>query len=283
MNYTDLRKLSLEFRRLSSNLLNSTDDNADVNLSRFLRFINGNELISSILQEKIANTEFDFKECFDFEAHGWAGLYIPKDEESHLKAQYDYMTFIDSTEKISVRNQAMRYCWSDKKINIIIQKFLDMAFKSLIDFINDQISMQMIIMDEERKTAYGNTFIQNIETVNGAANQQAEGVINNYNSSSDISCILELIDKIIPTISSLTFMDEAETENVKDDLEMIQEQLKSKEPKKNRLKKALSGIKTFIADLSTKVAVSVASGAIISTDWAELLQKLETFIENLPK
>ena len=39
MNRLELRKLSLEFRRLSSNLLNSTGGTADVNLSRFLKFI----------------------------------------------------------------------------------------------------------------------------------------------------------------------------------------------------------------------------------------------------
>ena len=44
MNRLELRKLSLEFRRLSSNLLNSTDDTADINLSRFLKFIDENEL-----------------------------------------------------------------------------------------------------------------------------------------------------------------------------------------------------------------------------------------------
>ena len=39
----------------------------------------------------------------------------------------------------------MNYCWSDKKINAIMQNFLDMAFKPLIDFINDQFSMEMIL------------------------------------------------------------------------------------------------------------------------------------------
>ena len=42
MNRLELRKLSLEFRRLSSNLLNSTNDTADINISRFLKFIDGN-------------------------------------------------------------------------------------------------------------------------------------------------------------------------------------------------------------------------------------------------
>lgn len=77
----------------------------------------------------------------------------------------------------------MNYCWSDKKINTIIQNFLDMAFKPLIDFINDQLSMEMIVYDEEAKAMGGNTYIQNIETVNGSASQQNSGVINTYNTN----------------------------------------------------------------------------------------------------
>ena len=118
MNRLELRKMSLEFRRLSSNLLNSTDDTADINLSRFLKFINGNP---------------------------------PEDEACHIKAQYDYLLFINNEDKVNVRGQAMRYCWSSKKLNDNIQSFLDMAFKPLIDCINDYLSMEMIVCDEEAK------------------------------------------------------------------------------------------------------------------------------------
>lgn len=52
MNRVELRKLSLEFRRISSNFLNSTDDTADVNLSRFVNFITENEILKIISQIK---------------------------------------------------------------------------------------------------------------------------------------------------------------------------------------------------------------------------------------
>ena len=60
-----------------------------------------------------------------------------------------------------------------------------MAFKPLIDYINDQLSMEMIVYDEEEKAMGGNTYIQNIETVNGSASQQNSGVINTYNTTND--------------------------------------------------------------------------------------------------
>jgi hypothetical protein len=279
MNRLELRKLSLEFRRLSSNLLNSTDDTADINLARFVKFIEGNELISTFIKNKILGVDYDFKKCFDIDDSDWPDFNPPEDEACHIKAQYDYLLFINNEDKTSVRGQAMQYNWSSRKINDNIQSFLDMAFKPLIDFINDQLSMQMIVCDEETKTMGGNTYIQNIGNVNGSANQQHSGVINAYNTTNDVSSMMTLIDKLLSSLPELLGIDKEEIENVKDDLEMVQEQLKSDKPKKNRIGKALVGIKKFAEDFSMKLAVTLATGAVTGTDWSMLLQQLESFIK----
>lgn len=278
MNRLELRKLSLEFRRLSSNLLNSTNDTADINLSRFLKFINGNELISGIIQDKISGVDYDFKKCYAIGCSGWADYNPPEDEACHIKTQYDYLTFINNEDKVNVQGQSMRYCWSSRKINDNIQSFLEMASKSLIDFINDQLSMEMIVLDEEAKAMEGNTYIQNIETVNGSASQQNSGVINTYNTTNDTGSMLELIDKLLASLPEIQGVDAEEIENVKDDLEMVQEQLKTDNPKKNRIGKALVGIKKFAGDFSMKLAVTLAAGAVTRADWGMLLQQLENFI-----
>lgn len=279
MNRLELRKLSLEFRRLSSNLLNSTNDTADINLSRFLKFIDGSDLISAFIKDKIADIDYDFRECFGIDNSGWADFNPPEDENRHIKAQYDYLLYINSEDRLSVRGQAMRYCWSSKKINDNIQSFLDMAFKPLIDFINDHLSMEMIVYDEETKAVNGNTYIQNIGTVNGAANQQDGGVINTYNTTSDTGSMIALIDKLLASLPEIHGVASEEIENVKDDLEIVQEQLKSDTPKKNRIGKALIGIKKFVGDFSMKLAVTLAAGAVTATDWSMLLQQIESFIK----
>ena len=279
MNRLELRKLSIEFRRLSSNLLNSTDETADINLSRFLKFIDGNDLISGFIKDKISGVDYDFKKCYAIGCSGWADFNPPEDEACHIKAQYDYLLFINNEDKVNVRGQAMRYCWSSRKINDNIQSFLDMAFKPLIDFINDNISMEMIIYDDMEKTTGGNTYIQNIETVNGSANQLNSGVINITNTANDINSMLTLIDKLLSSLSEIQGVDSEEIENVKDDLEIVQEQLKSDTPKKNRIKKALAGIKKFAGDFSMKLAVTLAAGVVTQTDWSSLLQQIENFIK----
>lgn len=279
MNRVELRKLSLEFRRISSNLLNSDDDTADVNLSRFLKFIKGNELIKGYIDQKIVDVDYDFKVCFDCEAYDWVNFNPPEDEACHIKAMYDYLIYINTEEKICVRGQAMRYRWSDKSINVIIQKFLDMAFKPLIDFINDQLSMDMIVMDEEMKAMGGNTFIQNIETVNGSANQQGSGTINSYNTVNDTSDTLALIDKLLLSLDAIQDVDAGEIESVRDDLEVVQEQLNADVPKKSRISKALAGIKKFVGDFSMKLAVSWATNKVTNTDWSNLIQQIDDIIQ----
>jgi hypothetical protein len=260
-------------------LLNSTDDTADINLARFVKFIEGNELISTFIKNKILGVDYDFKKCFDIDDSDWPDFNPPEDEACHIKAQYDYLLFINNEDKTSVRGQAMQYNWSSRKINDNIQSFLDMAFKPLIDFINDQLSMQMIVCDEETKTMGGNTYIQNIGNVNGSANQQHSGVINAYNTTNDVSSMMTLIDKLLSSLPKLQGIDKEEIENVKDDLEMVQEQLKSDKPKKNRIGKALVGIKRFAEDFSMKLAVTLATGAVTGMDWSMLLQQLESFIK----
>lgn len=281
MNRIELRKLSLEFRRLSSNLLTSTDNTANINLSRFLKFINENELIKGYIDSRIAGVDYNFRICYDLDSTGWADFNPPEDENCHIKAQYDYLTFINNEENVGVRTQAMRYCWSDRKINNQIQKFLDMAFKPLIDFINDQLSMEMIVYDEEAKTMNGNTYIQNIETLNGSANQQDSGVINTYYTNNDTTAMISLIDKLVSSLAEIPDVSSEEIENVKDDLEMVQEQLKTDAPKKNRMSKALNGIKKFVGDFSMKLAVSLATGAVTGADWNLLIQQLESFIDKI--
>ena len=141
--------------------------------------------------------------------------------------------------------------------------------------------MEMIVMDEERKVNLGDTYIQNIETLNGTVNQLGRGTINNYNTNNDIVAMLSIINKIIPSLLEITNIDNDEIDSVKDDLEVVQEQLRNSMPKKNRLSKALLGIKKFVKEYSMELAVNIATNAVIGADWNALIQQLECFIKNI--
>ena len=67
----DLKFLSLDFRRKSSQLLNSDEHNADVNLCRFVDFIESTPTLRGIVHDVADRTEYDFLEnvfCLRMEA-----------------------------------------------------------------------------------------------------------------------------------------------------------------------------------------------------------------------
>ena len=68
---------------------------------------------------------------------------------------------------------------------------------------------------------------------------------------------------------------------MRDDLESISEQVSSPTPKKNRLQKALAGIKKFFSDFSMKIAVGCAVNGVTSLDWTSIIEQVETFIQTI--
>ncbi len=59
---------------------------------------------------------------------------------------------------------------------------------------------------------------------------------------------------------------------------MVQEQLKTDNPKKNRIEKLFVGIKSLQTIFSKELVVTLAVGAVTGADWGMLLQQLENFI-----
>ena len=274
-----LKLLSLDFRRKSSQLLNSDQHDADVNLCRFVDFIENTPMLHNIVHGVVDVTEFDFKECFLIDGGSWIGIQVPIDEKKHVKAMYDYANYIANSETESIVYQAQRYPCGSSKWSEIIQNYLNDAIKPLIDFINDSISKEIILMQQEENAV---SMTQNIGTVNGNVVQQQHGNVNITNqngiSSEDLN---GLIEKIMASLPEIKDVDAEEVDSVKDDLESLQEQIQSPAPKKNRMQKALNGVQKFFSDFGMKVAVTVAAKAVTSQDWTALIQQAQLFIGNL--
>ncbi|MBR1702842.1 MAG: hypothetical protein IJ716_12885 [Lachnospiraceae bacterium] len=282
MNYTDIRRISLEFRRLSSNLLTSDRDNVDVNLDRFYEYINNNSFIADIIHKTIDSVDYDYKKCFIIRHAEWSSIEIPREEKCHIKAMYDFMTYIVTSENESVFNLALQFNCGSNSFNDMIRYLLEKSFKPLIDYINDKVSIEMMIMDGNRREESGNTFVQNIQNLHGNANQQGGGIITTYTTNNEHSAeLMGLLEKIINSLDTFNEINKEMLDNVRDDLESIQEQIVSDNPKKNRLQKALNGIKSFVGQLPVNIVASTAANAITSADWASLIQYIEAFISFL--
>ena len=216
ITYKELKETCLSFRRLSSNFLNSTENNASALIQRFKSYIDTTPFISELIQNTISGLEYDYHECFKKDVYGgWSVIQPPVDEACHVKAMYDYLSAIIDNNA-NVLGAAMSYCPTAKKFDDIIRQFLDEAFKPLIDFINDSFKKEMILLEEERTPA----FTQNIGKVYGTVNQQASGTINSiaYVYPAQAEQILELIGKIMPCIDMISDVPDDALEDVKDDL-----------------------------------------------------------------
>ena len=278
----ELRILSLDFRRLSSNFLNATSENACVLSKRFLAFLDENFFIHQLLTEKFDGVSYDFRDCFkdhDLDGCGWSEIDPPVDESCHLKAMYDYLTDIIQKGG-NICRAAMSYPHSADSYDDIIQDFISQAFKPLIDFITDSISKEMVLTEEEIKVPISSV-TQNIHTVNGTV-VQGTGNITTTNTTvtNDVKSLLELIDKLKPAVDVMDVAHDIK-ESIKDDLDILSEQMSSTAPKKSRMQKALNGVKKFAADFGMKLAVSAATGAITGADWSALTSQMETFCLNL--
>lgn len=281
MDAVTMRKKSLAFRRLSSNLLTSTREDADVNLARFAKYIDEDEYTKQLIHDRIDGIEYDFADCFQIHGSGWAGLNIPLDEDCHLKAQYDFIKYI--LDGKNVLGIAMHYpSPKGAKYDDIIRDFLSMAFKPMIDYIVDSMSMEMIVMDEQNKVP---SMVQNINTLQGNAIQQSgEGTINvTANVSEEATELLGTINMLIGELKNITTSHNEEIESVLDDLESLKEQINSDSPKVSRMKKALTGIKSFGKDVLAQLIAGYVSGAMLQTNWPVLIQQAETYITGFLK
>jgi len=282
MTYGDLRELSLDFRRLSSSFLNSTQETASVLIQRFKAYIDNTLFISELLKKATDSVEYDFNDCFRRkELGGWHEMAPPVEEACHIKAMYDYITAIIDNNA-NVLGVAMSYYHSSRKIDDQIQSFLQNAFKPLIDYINDSISKEMIIVEEEAKR-HSLSMAQNIENVHGTVIQQGTGSITSYTHvvNSESQAILDLLERIIPSLEKISGVPGDVVEDVKDDLLSISEQVKSPSPKKSRLHKGLSGIKKFAGEFALKLGVTLAATAVTQTDWQNLISQVEIFLASL--
>ena len=137
------------------------------------------------------------------------------------------------------------------------------------------------LLEEERSVAQS-PITQHFGAFYGTFNQQGSGTITSYNTTNASAAdIVEILDKILPSLDHIQDVPQDVIDDIKDDLESVTEQIVASNPKKNRLQKALAGVKKFTSDFAMKLAVTWATGAVTSTDWDAVIEKLQAFISTL--
>lgn len=265
------RLLSLDFRRIASNMLRTDYSTSTVHFLRFKQYIDTQPIIHQIVNDKISKIEYDFTNCFQIDNNGWNEIAPPINESEHLKAIYDYMTHLISNNQ-EVVDVAVSYYHSGEKYNDIVRSFLEDSVKPLVDFIIDSLSKEIMILEEDKM---GAGIVQNIEHNYGTANIANRDIHSvNTTTATDIAEICKLINNIRPFINS-SDLDPEEKESLIDDLDVIEEQVTSERPKESRLKKAYGNFTNFIS----RAPDAIKAVTTFASNSQDLIEKVKTFME----
>ena len=147
MNMEDLRKISFEFRRVSSDMLNSITDDNNVYLIKFREFIDDNKIIKDYIDSKVKYSSIDWQKSFIEEDCVYKSVIIPKNKNYHIKAMYDYLVVMTDRNK-SLNGEAFNFHLGRCKVNERIQFYLNRVFLPLIHYINDYLIEEMIALQE---------------------------------------------------------------------------------------------------------------------------------------
>ena len=270
---TKLRQISQDFRRVSSALLLTTVNDDMAYVKRFYTYINGEPVIKSLIDAAINESDYDCEQFIVDDGMNRQKFNIPEKEVDHVKAMYDLLQgLVEHDPPINLSG----YCYGfdyKRNFNESIKSFLDKAFRPLINFVTGSLSKEMMVLEQKIPRVQ---YTQNIQTVQGTANM-GENVTSHNNTfvQSDLKEIMDLMAVFKDAIENSS-LDAEEKESALDDLMQIKEQLESDAPNQTRMKKAVSGIKSFIGDLTTKVAANM-----IACNAPEIVAAGNAFLQGL--
>ncbi len=233
----EYKKISLEFRRYASNVLNTEYNNYNAPLYRFKNYIDTQPIIKKIIEKATNNVDADYKDYFLMEKNGWSNINIPIDEKEHIKVMYDFMTYIVDN-KLDVQGIALKFYCESRKLTDILRNFLSRSFKPLIEYIVDELSKEIMLLEESN---LGIRIDGNSGNINLATNNS---IINATNNSNNVKEIIDLANRIKEILSNEQIEKEYK-ENIIDDIDIITEQVENSIQKPTRVKKALENIKKF--------------------------------------
>ena len=274
MELIDYRKASLKFRRLSSKMLITTYEEGNLHLIRLKRFMDSDKIIKKIISEKISNIKFDYKsnDFISLEDGYWAQINPPIDEDTHMKAIYDYLTDM-TKEEVDLRGIASKFHHESNKYTDKVRNYIEIVFKPLADYIVGVLSEEMMYLENKNDKCAGIVVNQTIGN-NYGANNFAQGNITSNNTVNVGTDEKENIKSLIVEISRMLKDINIDTdikEDVIDELEVIQEQIESETPKPRRIKKACEGISTFI----TKLPSNIEKSTLLVNSITKLLKNIE--------
>lgn len=238
-------------------MLNSKYDDDLLYLIRFKEFIDKNDAIQEILNNLWIGLSENYSREFIIKDKntGWNSINAPINEAEHLKLIYDYLNTIIEEDMNLAGVSRMFLFTSSRKFNDNIRAFLNKVFKPLVDYINDQLSQKIIELTGLSQNMPQIT--QNIENNYGTTSAVGNGSISSVNTiSMDNDSIEKLCSDVLSELIKSNFLSNDDKEVVIDDVETIQSEMSSSNPKKIKIKKAWISIQAILHKIPTGITVA---------------------------
>lgn len=251
LNKKDLRKIMYDFNSISNRLMQADFHDYNSILKKFLMFISNTEIINEFIKD-CGNCEFNLEEEFSQIQNSYGNLTFTLGETVHEEVcnVFAYLNFINDNDIDICDRIAMGYSGSTKYQDMV-KGFNDRVVYVLIRHIEGYLTKIGIDMGVDEK----NTF--NITVKNGQVN------IANDNSTliayNNISFDPNELNKLILNVKKISQKEQLtsdDEEQLNCNLEVISEELKSKQPRKSFIKTAVEGIKMIKGTAEFAAAVT---------------------------
>lgn len=243
----ELQKISINFRRVSSDFLSCTESSYHRMLKKFLNYVNNTPVIKKFIDDNGVKL-YDF--TYLKGSSDRIEFYLPVDNSDEIAYIYQLLTFVSDKE---FGIFPLTFMYGSHKAGNKIQSFNNEIIKPLIDHINTYLTE--IKIDSGFQDNYG---VTNQFTFK----QDFKGQINSASGSSTITAhqtykeadIEEIKDYSKDFLSALT---ESQEINKEDKLALIEllevtiQNLEKEEPKKTIIKIAMEKIKNVTENVDT--------------------------------
>lgn len=254
-NKKELKKQSRDFRVISSRTLTSDFQMFGDNLKRLINFIDNNEIIKKYIDSCVSEDD-NFKIADDVNQvcgsyNNIFDTYI--DERQEVSYIYQILKYIVENNK-DCRAYTMSYSYS-KQYQDKLKGFCDNVVEPFINHIDSNYERIFIEMGFDEETKF--EIINNGGQVNLVKDNGVINAIQVNNSE---------LDNLVQNIKEkLNELDDEEIRNeIIDNVEGIQEELKKPDIKKGRIKSFIASLKNKLPTLKSAIEVGAAITELIA-------------------
>lgn len=268
----------LDFCSYADELLNADSTSADIAAYRFRKFIETNSIVRNIISSVNPESAPSWTKFYEQNTEsGWYSFTFPRERQTNVAVSYNYLCNILDRNR-SIVEIAERYNWGVSTYSECVQHFMRTMFDPIISYIELKLSQKLVALNN---TSLSASIVNNINSSQGVFVQSIGGDAANHTNPELWLATRSSISDAIKTLKKLSPNSFAELCEVIDSLEMADEQLASKTPKKVRLQKALDGIKAVSRVLAETVISEAAKKALSSIDWGSIIQNINNILMEL--